>query len=159
MKKYGFNRLVHFVNVDEENRNTFFTPIKLAYDFWLYAYSDHFDVDINKGVLVNLATPHLPGFGDMDKYYEDVENNIEALGDAWTKELTELNIKGKVHLGGAVLKGYVTIESEYIGVVDLNQHKNLFAQTKEGRIILAFSLVWGAVALLLAAKYGLLLKP
>ncbi|MBI2096963.1 MAG: hypothetical protein HYT40_02300 [Candidatus Sungbacteria bacterium] len=30
---------------------------------------------------------------------------------------------------------------------------------REGAIVMIFSLIWGAIALLLAAKYGLLMKP
>ena len=62
MQKYGFTRLLTIVNVDEENRTRFFTPIKFAYDHILYAATDHFTVDVASGLLVNRGGTHLPGF-------------------------------------------------------------------------------------------------
>ncbi|MCD6094035.1 MAG: UTP--glucose-1-phosphate uridylyltransferase, partial [Candidatus Omnitrophica bacterium] len=123
LKKYNLDRLLYIVNVDRTHRNEFFTPVKFAYDFWFYAYSDHFKVNTQTWKLENLRIGHLPAFEDMDEYYKDVQNCIDAFGRASTIDLNSLSIKGKVHLKDAILKGYVEIVSDYPFVFDLNSQR------------------------------------
>lgn len=135
-KKYGIERLVRFVNFDEQLRSEVFTPEKYTWDHYLYAFTDLFAVDPLKGRLV--FTPlegrnTLPGFDlenpkSPDKFYEDLENDILAFGrNLSVKELDYLAIRGKVLIPNAILKKGVFIKNKSGQTVDLTQRKDLFS--------------------------------
>ncbi|MBU3910977.1 MAG: UTP--glucose-1-phosphate uridylyltransferase, partial [Candidatus Omnitrophica bacterium] len=138
LEEYGLTRILYIVNIDTEQRDNFFTPVKFSYDYWLYAYSDHFNVDPSVWQVENFKPGHVPGFESMDKYYEDVQNCIDALGNASTIGLDSLSIKGKVHLKDAILKGSVRIASLYPEMFDLNSEeaREKLGQTGQDRITL-----------------------
>lgn len=136
MQKYGFARLLTVVNTDETSRTKFFTPIKFAYDFVLYAQTDHFGVDIESGALVNLKPGHLPGFGTMDDYYADVLNSVNAFRGTSMVDLEEINIVGRVNMPGAVLRGRVAINNLSEGVVDLTGFAGQIGVNQQGRLLL-----------------------
>ncbi len=136
MKKYGFERLLYVVNADTDERETFFTPVKYAWDHWLYADSGYFRIDTATWRLVNNNPGSLPGFGSMDKYYEDVQNVMDAFGHANVDALKEISIKGVVKFEDAILRGKVLIENNTGSEVDLNEHKKDFLLMPDGKIIL-----------------------
>jgi len=136
LERSGIKQLLYIVNVDAENRNEIFTPVKFSYDFWFLAFSDHFRINPHTYMLENIRPGHLPAF-NMDDYYKDVKNCIDALGNASTIELDSLNIKGKVHLKDAVLKGNIEIVSEYDGIFDLADiAKDILQQDRETNLVL-----------------------
>ncbi|MBZ0165828.1 MAG: UTP--glucose-1-phosphate uridylyltransferase [Candidatus Omnitrophica bacterium] len=136
MNKYGFKRLLTIVNVDQENRTRFFTPIKFAYDHILYSETDHFHVSATSGLLVNQGVDHLPGFATMDDYYKDVQNGIDAFRGASMLGLDELHVLGQVNMPGAVLVGRVAINSKVAGVLDLNKFVREIGRTAQGKLLL-----------------------
>ncbi len=119
IKKYKVTNFLVIVNIDKKQRTEFFTPIKYAWDFWFYAYSDHFRLDINNFKLENLRSNSLPSF-DLGPFYQDLENCIEAFGKASTIDLDFLTIEGKVFLKNAKLSGVVVIENQLEKLIDLN---------------------------------------
>ncbi len=135
--KYGITRLVYFVNFDEKLRSEVFTPEKFTWDHYLYAFSDLFSVDVNKGRLLFTPSPGrttLPGIDLGDKTpYEDLEYDINAFGrELSVKGLDYLAIKGEVRFPNAVLKGGVFIKNRSGKVVDLNAQLPL----ENGRLVL-----------------------
>ena len=136
MAKYGFKRLLTIVNVDEENRTRFFTPIKFAYDHVLYSETDHFGVSAASGLLVNQGGSHLPGFATMDDYYKDVQNSIDAFHGTSMLALDELHLLGKVNMPRAVLVGHVAVNNKSGQLVDLNKFVDEIGKTPQGRLLL-----------------------
>jgi hypothetical protein len=149
MEKYGWERVVHFVNFSPEDRNFIFTPEKYAWDHWLYEHSGLFRVDFTTGRLERVAGAakteiHLPGFDLEDvKYYRDIDNVYDAFGKGENAvrlgELDELRItKGRVHFPGVVLKGAVEIHSDYDGIVDLTKRPEMsgWKDPGSGRLVL-----------------------
>lgn len=141
MKKYGFDKLLYLVNYDAVNRTKVFTPTKFGHDHVLYAHTDHFAVDLENAVIVNMAAPHLPDFEYVGDYYKaDVQNAIDALDGVSMVGLDSLTLGGMFHLQNAVLRGTVITEGETTdgSVVDLNTvaGNEAFPRTEDGRIIL-----------------------
>ena len=136
LTEHKIKRILYVVNIDRYQRDNFFTPVKFSYDYWFYAYSDHFKVDNSTWKLKNLKPGHLPGFEEMDEYYLNAQNCIDALDRASTIGLNSLSIKGKVHLKNAILEGDVKIISQYPGIVDLNSKKarKRLNQPEQGKI-------------------------
>jgi hypothetical protein len=129
IKKHNINNFLVVVNIDKKERTKFFTPIKYAWDFWFYAYSDHFKLNTNNFKLENLKPGSLPSF-DLDPFYQDLENCLDAFGRTSTIDLDFLTIEGKVFIKNAKLSGVVAIENQLDKVIDLN--KDLFRnQLKE----------------------------
>ncbi|HLD29677.1 MAG TPA: UTP--glucose-1-phosphate uridylyltransferase, partial [bacterium] len=137
LKKHGIERLLSIVNVDQERRTDFFTPVKNAFDFWFQFYSDYFTFSTESWKLKSNRPGVLPVVS-LDKYYEDVKNVMDAFGRASTAGLDKLVIKGRVKLADAVLKGRVEIESAYDGVIDLNSDavRNQMGLATGGRLIM-----------------------
>ncbi|MCF7869809.1 MAG: UTP--glucose-1-phosphate uridylyltransferase, partial [Candidatus Omnitrophica bacterium] len=143
IKKHNIDDFLAIVNVDKQNRTKFFTPIKYAWDFWFYAYSDHFKLDADNFKLENLKPGNFPGF-ELDPFYQDLENCIKAFGHASTIDLRSLTIKGKVKLKDAKLSGLVVIENKTDKIVDLNikklsgkfEHKNNSLFLKNIKIVI-----------------------
>jgi hypothetical protein len=135
-KKYG-TPLVHIINVDRRNRSDFFSPIKSAFDYFMQFHSDRFAFDGSSMRLKNLRRGELPNIAlkdpsTGDKFYQDVENVLEAFQGVSIKDLDRLSIEGQVKLTGAVLRGNVEITNQSQSQIDLNQ---LLPKTK-GRITL-----------------------
>lgn len=120
IKKYKITNFLVIVNIDKEQRTKFFTPIKYAWDFWFYAYSDHFRLNTDNFKLENLRSNSLPSF-DLGPFYQDLENCIEAFGKASTIDLDFLTIAGKVFLKNAKLAGVVVIENQSDKLIDLSK--------------------------------------
>jgi hypothetical protein len=136
-RKYGIDRLVYFVNFDADNRTEVFTPEKYAWDHGVFERSDLFSVNINTGRLEKHGHPgKLPAI-DLDKYYTNIENINRAWGkQVGMQDLDFLGIKGKVHFPNALLIGNVVIESAAADVIDLNNFKQSFKTTDNGRLVL-----------------------
>jgi hypothetical protein len=136
IRRHDINDFLTIVNIGKQNRTKFFTPIKYAWDFWFYAYSDHFKLDRQSFKLKNLKPGNFPGF-ELDSFYQDLENCINSFGNASTLDLIYLSIRGKVSLKDAKLVGSVIIESKAEGIVDLNSKliKNKLSY-KNGRLFL-----------------------
>jgi len=136
--RHGIERMVYFVNFDENLRTEVFTPEKYTWDHYLYAFTDLFTVDPVKARLVFIPLPgrsSLPGF-DLDKPYEDLEYDIRAFGrQLGVKGLDYLAIRGEVRMADAILKGGVFIRNDSDEMVDLTARLNLFP-SENGRMIL-----------------------
>ncbi len=136
--KHGIERLVYFINFDPKLRPLVFTPEKFVWDHYLYASTDIFKVDPQKGELV--FTPQegrstLPGL-DLDPYYEELENVIGAFGkQLGVKGLDYLAIKGTVLIPNAILKGGVFIRNLSGQPIDLTALKDDF-NFEGGRLVL-----------------------
>ncbi len=119
IKKHNITNFLVIVNVDQESRKKFFTPVKFAWDFWFYAYSDHFRINTQTFKLENLRPGNLPNF-KLSYFYHDLENCVQAFGKASTIDLESLTIEGNVLIKDAKLSGKVSILSDVAGIVDLN---------------------------------------
>ncbi|MCF7916827.1 MAG: UTP--glucose-1-phosphate uridylyltransferase [Candidatus Omnitrophica bacterium] len=120
IKKHKITNFLVIVNIDKKERTKFFTPIKYAWDFWFYAYSDHFRLNRDNFKLESLKPGSLPSF-DLDPFYQDLENCIDAFGRTSTIDLDFLTIEGKVLIKDVKLSGVVVIENQLEKVVDLNK--------------------------------------
>ncbi len=136
LKKHSIVNFLTIINIDKNLRTNFFTPVKFAWDFWLYAFSGRFRFNSRTYKLKNLKPGKLPGF-DLGPFYRDLENCVNAFGRASAVELDYLAIEGKVLLKDAILSGRVKIKNELEGLVDLNQEafRSYFKQRK-GRLFL-----------------------
>ena len=101
--------LVHFVNVDRENRTRFFSPIKTAFDFFIQFHSDRFVLDMDTMRLVDKRRGALPLVQLCDESYNDVKTVLDRFKGASTLDLDSLYIEGKVDLKNKVLSGKVEI--------------------------------------------------
>ncbi len=119
--KYGFDKLIYLINVD--TRWPASTSIKTAFNFWLFAHTDHFYLDTKKWTLVNRRPGHAVMLGREllgSVYYNDLHDLIGALKDVSVVDLDYLDIKGKVKLSGAKFAGSVHIANDSGRVFDLN---------------------------------------
>ncbi len=137
----GGTQFLRIVNLDSEQRDNFFTPIKSSWDFWLQAYSDHFRLDIPSWTLVNENPGHVVSVNKTvlkDPFYTDIQNLIVAFGNASVKDLNELSIEGHILLTNRMLKGIVQIKSDYRGIIDLNDPsiRSSLPLTPEGNVLL-----------------------
>ena len=135
LKKHKLTQLLYIVNVDAQNRNQVFTPVKFAWDFWFYAYSDHFKVNPATFKLENMRPGHLPAF-DLDKYYKAITPCIDCFEGVSTLNLDSLKIKGKITMHNAVLRGNVDIISDYDGIFDLNSVKDKLGYSTAKNLVL-----------------------
>jgi hypothetical protein len=123
-KKYG-QALVHLINVERKYRTEFFSPIKAAFDFFMQFHSDRFVFDATQMRLRNMRPGELPQISlqdptTKDKFYQDVDNVLEAFKGASIKDLDKLTIIGQVALRGIVLRGNVEIINHADHQVSLN---------------------------------------
>lgn len=123
-KHYG-KPIVHFVNVDKQNRTRFFSPVKTAFDFFIQFHSDRFVLDMETMRLVDKRKGALPLIELKDEYYNDVKNVLESFKGVSTIDLDELNIEGLVSLAGVRLAGKVDIINKSGNIVDLSKSKEL----------------------------------
>lgn len=106
--------LVHLIHVDRMHRTEFFSPIKSAFDYFMQFHSDRFSFDSSTMRPRNLRPGELPRVSlsdpsTRDRYYQDVENVLDAFRGASIRELDELSIEGQVGLRGMTLRGRVRI--------------------------------------------------
>lgn len=137
----GGTQFLRIINIDSQQRDNFFTPIKSTWDFWLQAYSDHFMLDTSSWTLVNEKPGHMVNVNATvlkDPFYADIQNLIAAFGNASVRDLDELIIDGHVLLANSTLKGVVQIKSEFNGIFNLNDLSicSNLPQTPEGNILL-----------------------
>ncbi len=135
LEKHRLKQLLYIVNFDAKTRNEIFTPVKFAYDFWFYAYSDHFAVNPQTFKVENKRPGHLPAF-DLDGYYKEVSNCVNSFGHSSTIDLDSLTIRGKVKMVDVILRGTVEIISEYEGVFDLNTVKDKLGYSTAKQLLL-----------------------
>jgi hypothetical protein len=137
-EKYGIERLVYFVNFDEQLRSEVFTPEKFTWDHYLYAFTDLFSVEPDNGRLKFTPNPGrntLPGF-DLSAPYEDLEYDINAFGrNLSVKGLDYLAIRGEVGIPNAILRGGVFIRNNSGQFVDLTT-KTKELPFENGRLVL-----------------------
>ncbi|MBU4376846.1 MAG: hypothetical protein KKD29_05130, partial [Candidatus Omnitrophica bacterium] len=137
MDNFGIEKLLYIVNTSKEERSDFFTPVKLAWDFWLQAYSDQYTLDTTNWVLTDNNPSLIPSFELTNGYYKEVKNCIDAFGNASTVALDKLTINGIVNLKDSVLIGNVVIGNMTGSTVDLNGadfRSKLAALTNSGLI-------------------------
>ncbi|MCX6113489.1 MAG: UTP--glucose-1-phosphate uridylyltransferase, partial [Proteobacteria bacterium] len=99
--------LVHFINIDRNNRTRFFSPIKTPFDFFMQFFSDRFVFDEKTIRLIDQRPGKLPFINFKDDYYNDVQNVLDAFKGVSILELDELTVEGKVMFNGVKLKGTV----------------------------------------------------
>lgn len=137
----GGTQFLRIINLDEQQRDRYFTPIKYAWDYWMQAYSDHFTFNASSWELQNRRPGHAINVNSMlveDPFYMDVQNLIMAFGHASVIDLNDLSIQGHVLLTNSTLRGRVEIVSSYDGIYDLTDEKirSQFSQTAEGNLLL-----------------------
>lgn len=108
--------LVHFLNVERENRTMFFAPLKTAFDVVLQFHSNRFSLDQSTWKLINHRPGYLPSANfDCPKdpdYYKELQNMLDTFDGADILELDDLGISGKVQLDSIKLSGKVRIRNE-----------------------------------------------
>ncbi|RLJ04018.1 MAG: hypothetical protein DRP18_05265, partial [Candidatus Aenigmatarchaeota archaeon] len=159
LRKNNIDKLLRIVHIPAYLRTRFFTPVKFSWDYWFLAYSDFYKLDTEKWALINTEEGKTPPAlnittykrdkdGNLildkeeklqeEKFYQDVQNCIDCFGNASTKDLTSLTIEGKVAFKDAILRGEVTIISEYPKAVDLNTEevKKILGQKQDKPLVL-----------------------
>ncbi len=119
-RKYYKESLVTFINVDKKNRTHFFSPIKMAFDFFMQFHSDRFSLDESTMQLQDLRAGHIPAVSFESKYYAELANVLDAFEGVQLKDLDQLVIENGVILKNMTLSGKVHIYSKCDDVVDLN---------------------------------------
>jgi len=127
-KHYG-KPIVHFVNVNKQNRTRFFSPVKTAFDFFIQFHSDRFVLDMDTMRLVDNRKGSLPLIEFKDEYYNDVKNVLECFNGVSSVDLDELYIEGLVSLNGFKLAGKVEIMNKSGKMINLCSVKE-FASKK-----------------------------
>jgi hypothetical protein len=112
-EKYG-EPLVHFINVDKEERTDFFSPIKNGFDFFMQFHSDRFRLDPETLRLVNLRPGAIPLVrftppAGNEKYWDDLDTMLGAFQGASVIGLDSLTVHGAVSAAGKTLKGNVEL--------------------------------------------------
>ena len=135
-KKHG-QPLVHLINVDRMHRTEFFSPVKSAFDYFMQFHSDRFAVDTATMRLRDLRPGSPPQVtlqdeATRDKYYQDVQNVLDAFRGASIRDLDELEVQGQVGLQNVVLRGRVRIVNRTGRAVDLRRSM----EPHSGRIVL-----------------------
>ena len=123
MSDHNITSLVRIINVDQDSRARFFTPVKNAIDYWLLTQSDLFTLNTKTWELDTNKSGHLPAFELTDSFYNDVQNCIDAFTGASVKDLDYLEIKGVATIKNAILKGTVRIVNESGAPVDFSNQK------------------------------------
>lgn len=103
--------LIHFLNVDAENRTKFFSPIKTAFDYFMQFQSDRFALDESCYRLVNKNSGSLPNVTLRHKFYKSVQNVLEAFQACEIIDLKSLIVEGQADFSHVVLKGHVQINA------------------------------------------------
>jgi len=106
-KKYQ-KPLVHFLNVETEYRDRFFSPIKNSFDFMMQFYSDRFYLDKENFKLIN-QSEDIPMVDLKDDYYKDVYNTLSDFACVSISQLEKLEVEGKVNFAHLTLKGQVKV--------------------------------------------------
>ncbi|OFZ22165.1 MAG: hypothetical protein A2202_02690 [Bdellovibrionales bacterium RIFOXYA1_FULL_36_14] len=106
-KKYQ-KPLVHFLNVETEYRDRFFSPIKNSFDFMMQFYSDRFYLDKENFKLIN-QSEDIPMVDLKDDYYQDVYNTLSDFAYVSIMQLEQLEVEGKVNFAHLTLQGQVKV--------------------------------------------------
>ncbi len=121
--RFAFNEpLVHFVNIERQNRTRFFSPVKTAFDFFMLFYSDRFSLNQKTFRLTDNRPGALPLINLQDPYYMEVQNILDAFEGTEILELDHLSIVGPpVTLNGLKLQGKVSILNSSESLVNLEK--------------------------------------
>jgi len=109
----GNSQFLQIINLDEVDRDQFFTPVKNAIDHLLYAYTDHYGPNKDGTCLVNHVPGHHPRFeGDLvikDSYYADMQHLLDTFAYSSMGELDSLIITGEFICKNAIWRGNVEL--------------------------------------------------
>lgn len=116
-RKHFGKPLVHFVNVERECRTKFFSPIKTAFDYFMQFHSDRFELNPSTMRLSHVGAEKLPlvvlkDEESGDRYYADVSTVLSNFAGASVRDLTALNVRGKITARDVRLAGRVEIVNE-----------------------------------------------
>jgi len=147
LMKHGVDRILRFVDVPR----SFFAPVKSTFDIWWQRHSDFYRFDHDQMVLVDAEPGLVPPEVDLtsplvgnpkkdDGYWNELQNLVESFGNAGTRKLRSLTIKGPVRLVDAELVGHVSILNESGHLIDLRAPQYREALTsvfdEHGKLIL-----------------------
>lgn len=109
--------LVHFINVEPEQRTAFFSPIKTPFDFVMQFHSDRFSFNPDTFSMVDHCPGKIPrialtGSPREPKYYGSLHHTLRAFEGVRIREMESLEVRGKVHLPGARFAGQVQLVVE-----------------------------------------------
>lgn len=139
----GRPNLLHFVDIERTKGG--FTPVKNPYDIYMQNYTDFYrKPGESTGWLIEEDVPgrempeiKLEGANKSDKYWTEYQNFVDSFGkNQGIRELQALEIRGRVLLTDALLKGNVTIINESGTTVDLNVHPDTQSLIQDGRLVL-----------------------
>ncbi|RKY38556.1 MAG: hypothetical protein DRP75_04290, partial [Candidatus Omnitrophota bacterium] len=143
LERCKVDKVLRIVNFSEADRTKVFTPVKFASDYWLQKETDYYRLNTRIWMLEDRKKGQIPpvidlqGKDEKDKFYEDVQNLIDNLGNTSLRGLESLLIRGRVRLRNARLRGKVEIWSKYEGVFDLNKAEELKPLVQDGRLTLS----------------------
>ena len=127
-RKHFGQPLVHFINVTKETRTRFFSPIKSAFDFFMQFHSDRFTLNPLSLRLENHRPGELPSVTLTDQYYSDVKNVLDSFQGVSVRDLTTLQVEGRVNFSGIALAGKVGVKClspVRVELLPLLQHSGL----------------------------------
>jgi UDP-N-acetylglucosamine pyrophosphorylase len=114
--------LVHFVNIERQNRTRFFSPVKTAFDFFMLFHSDRFSLNLKTFRLIDHRPGVLPLISLSNSYYLEVQNVLDAFEGAEILELDHLSVDGPpVAFKGLKLQGRVSVINSTENLFDLAQ--------------------------------------
>ncbi|MDP8254076.1 MAG: UTP--glucose-1-phosphate uridylyltransferase [Candidatus Kaelpia aquatica] len=125
MEKHGITRLVSILNVEEEARTDFFTPVKAAVDVWfLQPERGVFSVDSEShGLIKEDPSRPLPQISLSDSGYEDLSVLMDHFSSVDLSEASSFIVQGRVRMPAADIRGRVEIISAFEGVFDLSSEE------------------------------------
>ena len=111
----GGKPFLKIVYMEEDLSQKCFSPIKYGIDHHMYTATDLYSLDIDNWHM----TEHFPGEGPRfegdfvksGKYFSDVQNVHDALGNAKMRHLDEFSVTGAFHAPDAEWKGMVEIDA------------------------------------------------
>ncbi len=119
LRKHQIETFLAILNVDQAYRDRFFTPVKYAWDFWLYSESGLYELDPETWQLRRKESQPIPELSFDKNYYADLEHLLTSLRGTRIDNLKSLTIKGDILLQDAILRGTVIIENKTSGQVDI----------------------------------------
>lgn len=113
--------IVHFINIEKEDRTKFFSPIKTAYDFFMLFHSNRFKFDQISKRLINLRPNSLPLVNLTNKFYAEIDNVLNVFKSTDIIDLDSLHVDGVVDFSNCKLSGHIKIENRTNKVLSLQE--------------------------------------
>lgn len=139
--------IVRVINIPEDQRVNFFTPIKFAFDYFLQFHSDRYEIDPTTFKLRhmggNLPMFSLSGSRLQKKYYQDVQNVLDSFSGSSFRNAVSFEVDGLFVAKNFIFTGNVQLVNRTNDILDLQTFARQIPKAKDGRLRLTNSrVVW-----------------